>query len=320
MEHWAGVMAWEVRRLENVVKIAEDKAARAAQDAREMERLKAIARRTDQLETELDELGQQLDRRDKKLTEQEDEAKILKSELNNRDQRIYDLESAIATTKDELKQRRQHAALIETEVAQHRSRASEMEEMLKNAESQQTGKLQEMERDVKLAEEEKGRCVDERVRLRELAEEGKMQSNMWETAKIGASQALGVQQIGNVAEMVDAIKKLSGSIKTRDEELKILKDEMREVSLGFEDEVARIAKERDSVRSKLEEMSGRSMNDETVRLRQTEGLEAKLRVSPLPYVTPRSRAIAKKPILGSNRQGSYLGKRELESKACSVGS
>jgi len=72
---------------------------------------------------------------------------------------------------------------------------------------------------------------------------------------------------------------LMNTVKDRDGELKVLKEEMREISLGFEDEMARLAKERDGFRAKVEEMGGRSLDEETVRVKQTEQLETKIRVS-----------------------------------------
>lgn len=279
MEHWAGVMAWEVRRLEIVVKSAEDRALQAAQEVQELSGLRDIARTADMLENKLENAQQQLESGSKKIREHEEEAQMLKSELNSRDLKVSDLEGALADLEDEVKMKRKEGALLEVQIGQHRTRADEYENMLKGVDTQAGARVQELESELSRAQEERNLWNQERTQLRESAEDGKMKANMWETVKLSAAQALGVAQVENVASISDGIKKLTSTVRDRDDELKVLKEEMREISLGFEDEIGRLAKERDGFRAKAEEMGGRSLNEETVRVKQTEQLETKLRVS-----------------------------------------
>ena len=279
MEHWAGVMAWEVRRLEVVVKSAEDRAARAIQEVEELAELRDIARKAEMLENKLDNAQQQLENGSKRIREREEEAEMLKSELNNRDLKISDLEGALADLEDEVKMKRKEGALLEAEIGQHRTRASELEDVLNGIDTEAGVRAKQLELELQQAREEQHKWSEEKAHLKESAEDGKMKANMWETAKISAAQALGVAQVENVIDISDGIKRMVNTVKDRDEELKVLKEEMREISLGFEDEVARLAKEQDGFRAKAEELGGRSLNEETVRVKQTEQLEAKVRVS-----------------------------------------
>jgi len=278
MEHWAGVMAWEVRRLEFAVKAADDRAMRAAHDAEELAQLRDEHRRAERLEQELNETRRLLEKGGKIIKQKEEEASMLKSELNNRDLKMSDLETALSELESEVSMKRKEGALLEAEAGQHRTRASELENMLRGAE-QHASRAQGVERELSEIRLERETWAEEKLRLVAAAEDGKMRANMWETAKIGTAQALGVQQIENIAEIVDGIKKLTVTVKHRDEELKVLKDEMREISVGFENEIGRIAKERDGYRAKLDDLGGRTLNDETVRAKQTEELHSRLQVS-----------------------------------------
>jgi chromosome segregation ATPase len=269
MEHWAGVMAWEVRRLEFVVKSAEDRAMQAAQEVEELAGLRDVARQAEILEGKLDNAQQQLENGSKRIREHEEEARMLKIELNARDAKVSDLEGALADLEEEVKMKRKEGAVLEAEIGQQRRRGDELEKMLNGMDTEAGSRVKE----------ERDRWAEEKVKLREFAEDGKMKANMWETAKISAAQALGVAQVENVIDISDGIKKLMNTVKDRDEELKVLKEEMREISLGFEDEMARLAKERDGFRAKVDEMGGRSLDEETVRVKQTEQLETKIRVS-----------------------------------------
>jgi chromosome segregation ATPase len=279
MEHWAGVMAWEVRRLEFVVKSAEDRAMQAAQEVEELAGLRDVARQAEFLESKLDNAQQQLENGSKRIREYEEEARMLKIELNARDAKISDLEGALADLEEEVKMKRKEGAVLEAEIGQQRRRGDELEKMLNGMDTEAGSRVKELESELVHAKEERDRWAEEKVKLRESAEDGKMKANMWETAKISAAQALGVAQVENVIDISDGIKKLMNTVKDRDEELKVLKEEMREISLGFEDEMARLAKERDDFRAKVDEMGGRSLDEETVRVKQTEQLETKIKVS-----------------------------------------
>ncbi len=85
--------------------------------------------------------------------------------------------------------------------------------------------------------------------------------------------------VASVTDMVDGIKRLSSTVKDRDEELKVVKEEMREVGLGLESEIGRLADERDSLRAKLEQVEGRTMQDATAKRQQIEEYEIKIKVS-----------------------------------------
>jgi len=290
MEHWAGVMAWEVRRLEYAVKAADDRALRAAHDAEELAQLREGRRKAEMLEQELGETRRLLEKGGKIIKQKEEEASMLKSELNSRDLKMSDLETALSELEGEVNMKRKEGALLEAEADQHRTRASELENMLRGAE-QHAGRVQDVERELDEIRQERATWAEEKSRLITAAENGKMRTNLWETAKIGTAQALGLEKVENIAEIVDGIKKLTVTVKHRDEELKVLKDEMREISVGFENEIGRIAKERDDYRAKLDDLGGRTLNDETVRAKQTEELHSRLQVSSVTHsfaVHPKS--------------------------------
>lgn len=279
MEHWAGVMAWEVRRLESVVKQAEARAEKAAQDSAEVASLRKVARRAQALESESRELVQDLEESNGRIRQHQEEAHMLKSELHERDERITQLEAALQKAEIDLSEQHEHGARMATEADKHRSRVMELEEHLDELDAGQSTRIQELEQSVQQSNQERDQWIEERIQLREEAEEGKMKANMWETAKLGAAQALGLEMVASVTDMVDGIKRLSSTVKDRDEELKVVKEEMREVGLGLESEIGRLADERDSLRAKLEQVEGRTMQDATAKRQQIEEYEIKIKVS-----------------------------------------
>lgn len=276
MEHWAGVMAWEVKRAETMISFAEERRVAAQQDAA---RVKPLEEQVDRLEVQAEDSRKELDRRAKKLNEREEEVQAMRTELNQRDSRISDLETALTELEAEVDKRRKNLMKIDTEATKYRVRCEELEEEMRTSDGGSAEKVQQLTRELERVEGEKKGWGEERGKLQHQVEEARSHANQFETAKISIAQALNVAKVEGVSEMLDGIKQLRTSAKNKDEELKVLKDEMREVSMGFEAEVARVGKERDTIRGKLDELNARAMGEETVRMKQAEQLEKRAQAS-----------------------------------------
>lgn len=192
MEHWAGVMAWEVRRLEQSSRLSEDRATVAEQNAaimaKELEKLDVVT---------------------KKVEAQE-------RELGKRGGRVQELEAAVQAMK---------------------------------------GSELELQKALRSVDDERRQWQQERASLIEEAEQSQGNSVQWDTAREAIANALGLASLRDSSEAIDHIARLRSSDKQKDEELKVMKDEMREVGMGLEEELRRVASERDRVKSELEAMS-----------------------------------------------------------------
>ncbi len=212
MEHWAGSMAWEVRRLTSVMQAAEEKLAEAARNEAIIRKLEPLAARAVDLERS----------------------------LVDRTRRMQNVERQMAETE-----------------RKHRSLEEEFSQAL-------AGRQQ---------------VEAERNELEQKMLEGSAHVSRWETAKAAIGQVLKRDDLDSVGEIVDAIKRMDVSLKLKDEELGVIKSEMREVGMGLEDELKRVADDRDTLKAQLEQATKAGIQEMQARDRQIADYQQRLLVS-----------------------------------------
>jgi len=255
MEHWSGVMAWEVRRLE---RISADTQARFHRQQKHIGMNKAreedLARRVEALEIELE-------RKVGRVTELEE----MVVEMGRRERAI------------EEEVREFDGAKKSREIERGRW-SSERGMFDRDKEGWETERLAH-------GEERQGWQMEKRMLTEQheaLVRERQMDTGrvsdrdraMMERIRGGLGGMLGRRGGVGEAEVVDAIDEVRGLLERRENEVVKLKEEMREVNMGLEEEVRRVSADRDGWKSKVE-------RGEMGRREESSALQWQLRVSPL---------------------------------------
>jgi chromosome segregation ATPase len=236
MEHWSGVMAWEVRRLEKASSQAQ---ARYAQQQRQANTYKD---REEAMRRQFTELEQDLQHRTGRVAELEE----IVVEMGQRERAI----------EDEIKQLDEERGILEKErhgwsgekqsFAQERS-AWERDKRAFEAEKRQW----ETERGTLVAE----RDAALRDRQKSL-DSGRMSDRDRATMDMMRSGLGGIlgRKSGSVAEaeIIEAVEEVKKLVERREKEVCTLRDEMREVNTGLEEEVRRVRADRDAWKTKVE--------------------------------------------------------------------
>jgi chromosome segregation ATPase len=137
----------------------------------------------------------------------------------------------------------------------------------------------DLQRQFKEAEDHRRAWQAEREELHQQLQEREVHASRWETAKKAITQILRREDLYGVDDMVDAIKRLHVDNKRKDEELAVIKSEMREVGMGMEDELRRVAADRDALKAEVEHLSKGSGHGAQAMERQIAEYERRLLVS-----------------------------------------
>jgi len=258
MEHWSGVMAWEVRRLERTSTEAQTRlqraihraaASRAKEDelSRRMHDLEAEIHRRGDRTAELEEMVVEMGRRERAIEEEVrelDEAKTaLEKEKADREREIGNVTQDRAEWDQE---RRAFEEERQNWLTEKRMLIQDREAVVKaRAAEQSTGQMSE-----------KDRAMVERVRT-------------------GLGGLLGKKVAIGENEMPGAIEELGRLLETRENEIVRLKEELREVNAGLEEELRRVSADRDLWKGKAENAD----RTESARSADIAALDKRLRVS-----------------------------------------
>lgn len=191
MEHQAGALAWEVRRLEKLNHTSEENAAKFRKEAEEANELRHLAEHQ-------------------------------KDQLKQCSERILHLEAVAAEL------------------------AAKEEKYLANLDSFESEKA--------TWRKDRGTLDQQADTLRRENKELSNHADAWSRANPILASAFGLSQVGDPAEVVEAAQRLASSVRRKDEELEILKDEMREVTIGMERELSKVAADRDAYKAKVDEI------------------------------------------------------------------
>ena len=258
MEHWSGVMAWEVRRLERTSAETQQRLERANKRAATSKaREEDMSRRFHELEaelhrraartTELEEMGVEMGRRERAIEEELRELDDVKTRLQD----------------------------------EHVAKDREMEQLRNGQGSREEDmRLFEQERQNWLAEkktliQDREAVVRARAADRANGQMSERDREMVERVRMGLGGLLGRKAAVGDAEMPDAVEEVKRVLSARENEVVRLKEELRQMNAGLEEEIRRVSADRDLWRGKAEDVqrSGSSReNDIAI-------LEKKLRVS-----------------------------------------
>ncbi|GFZ42574.1 hypothetical protein JCM24511_00290 [Saitozyma sp. JCM 24511] len=259
MEHWSGVMAWEVRRLE---RLASEAQARAEQQVSRVQAAEAAdaewRTRAKKLEeevgrgrgrvTELEGIVVEMGRRERAMEEEvreldrargqlEQEKEGFKAQLRSveRDRASWDNERTVFGRERDgwERERRAWASEKETHVRD-----------LDKARAEGTGSAQD-------------RAAMERVRA-------------------GLGSLLGRTSMVSEAETETAFQEVRALVERREKEVGGLRDEMREVNMGLEEEVRRVSADRDVWKGKAEKADQTHRTEITALEKQTRSLNEQI--------------------------------------------
>lgn len=256
MEHWSGVMAWEVRRLERV------SAETQARYARQQSQTNTYKDREEAMRRQFTELEQDLQGKSGRVIELQEI--------------VDEMRQGERAMQDEVRQLDEEREILEKE----RSAGSKEKQAFAQERSEWDRERRAFEAEKRQWESEKRALQDERdnaSRDRQISlESGRMSDRdraTMDRLRSGLGAILGRKSgIVGETEMIEGIEEVKKLVERREKEVCTLRDEMREVNTGLEEEVVRVRADRDAWQSKLEKATSHK-KEEVMQL------EKKLRVS-----------------------------------------
>lgn len=256
MEHWSGVMAWEVRRLERVSSEAQTRYIR------QQRQVSVYKDREDAIRRQFVALEEDVQRKSGRVEELE----LVVEEMGRRERAIGDEIRQLDEERGVLEKERQGWSGEKQSIAQERDRwqieRQSFEDERRRWEqerSELSTRKQEATRDMQRAMDQ-GRTSDQ-------------DRTTMDRLRSGLGGMLG-RKSGTVgeAEVIDAMEQVKSLVERMEKQITTLKDEMNEVNMGLEEEVRRVGKDRDAWKSKVDKA-------ETSRLKTATELERRSRVS-----------------------------------------
>ncbi|WVF65789.1 hypothetical protein IAT40_000523 [Kwoniella sp. CBS 6097] len=230
MEHWSGVMAWEVRRLERT---SAETQARYDKQSLKLNTLKdreaELIRSTNEKAARVQELEEMV------------------IEMGRRERAIEEEARELDQHRARLEQERQ-GWMGEREAYQRERDAWTAEKRGWDRERQQWNQEQ------RRWEEERAGLVGDRQRLVESGQMSEKDRAVMDQIRLGLGGILG-RKMGSVGEheVLPAMDEVKTLIGRREQEVVHLKEEMREVHMGLEEELRRAAEDRDVWKSRADQ-------------------------------------------------------------------
>jgi len=235
MEHWSGVMAWEVRRLERV----------SAETQARFNRQSRFVSMSKEREAELSH-----------------RISIFEAEVQRKVGRVEELEEMVVEMG-----RRERA--IEEEVRELDGAKKSLERNKEQWQTERGGFERDKEgwetEKIAFDEERQGWQMEKRMLIddkeavmrkrQNIAENGRLSDRdraTMERIRGGLGGMLGRKSGVGEAEIVDAMEEVRRLLERRENEVVRLKEEMREVNRGLEEEVRRVSADRDLWKSKID--------------------------------------------------------------------
>lgn len=289
MEHWSGVMAWEVRRLERISGEAQARADRASRQASSSKaRADEMTRRTQEMDGEIQARGGRITALEEMVVEMGRRERAIEEEVRELDEIKRNLEREKAGWENDRGTKEQHVAEWEVE-----RQSFERERQAWQGEKRMLIQDREAVVKARAAERQNGQ-MSEKDRA------------MVERVRAGLGSLLGKKAGVPEGEMADAVDDVRRLLERRENEVVKLKEEMREVNMGLEEEVRRVNADRDAWKGKAEnvERSGATRSNELA------VLEKQLRVGLLPgCADPRHKEIRYPTCLYATNRSPHRYKR-----------
>ncbi|ORX36527.1 Up-regulated during septation-domain-containing protein [Kockovaella imperatae] len=257
-EHWAGAMAWEVRRLAHISAQAEDKYRRQTMV------LNANKAREDELTRQMAKMEQDLRRR----TDRAEELEMRVEEMTRRERAIAEEVKGMDQLRLDMEREREEWARERAEWDQSRAM---LERDRQGWEEERRG----------FDDERQGWSMEKRILQSEMETHKKDHQAALESGKMSERDRITMDRVrttlagmlgrkGGVgeAEIVDAAEDVRRLLTQREKEVLSLKEEMREVNMGLEEEVRRVSADRDLWKNRSEK-GEQGRRDEMAALEKT---------------------------------------------------
>ncbi|WWC68630.1 uncharacterized protein I206_102561 [Kwoniella pini CBS 10737] len=247
MEHWSGVMAWEVRRLERTsaeTQARYDKQSIKINNLKDRE-VELIRQTTDKVNRvqELEEMVIEMGRRERAIEEEARDLDQYRSKL----------------------EQEREGFLAEREAYQGERDSWTAEKRLWDKERSA------WEDERRNWVEERANLIGDRQRLVESSQTSAKDQATMDQIRLSLGSLLG-RKMGSVGEheILPALNEVQGLISRREKEVVSLRDEMREVNMGLEEELRRVGEDRDTWRNRVDQ-------DEVARREENIALTKKIR-------------------------------------------
>lgn len=255
MEHWSGVMAWEVRRLERNAAEAQAKFTRQSrQITMNTDREHELLRRVEVLDLEVE-------RKSGRVEELEE----MVVEMGRRERAIEEEARELDGMKKGLEEERDRWS-AERGMFDREKEGWETEKIAHGEERRGW----QMEKRMLIHEKEA--VIRERQMVMDSGRMSDRDRATMERIRGGLGGMLGRKGGVGEAEVVDAMEEVRRLLERRENEVARLKEEMREVNMGLEEEVRRVSADRDGWKGKVE-------RGEYGRMEESAALQRQLRVS-----------------------------------------
>ncbi|EIW66580.1 hypothetical protein TREMEDRAFT_12085, partial [Tremella mesenterica DSM 1558] len=238
MEHWSGVMAWEVRRLERV---HSDTQARYNLQSKQ---IASVAQRERQLLDQIHTLEDDAEPKVRRIVELEE----MVLELGRRERAMEEEVQLINRTKSALEKERNSWILERQEMEKMGGR---WEDESRGFERDREGWMAEK----RILTEERQRLIEEHRRILDNGRTSDRDKAMMDQMRIALGDILRRNGTVPEGELLSALNEVKGLVRRREKEVGDLREEMKEVNMGLEEEVRRVSTDRDVWKSKAEKIT-----------------------------------------------------------------
>ena len=251
MEHWSGVMAWEVRRLEGRAALTQSHHDRQSQRiAMNKDRERKLYGQIQALESELEQKVGRMGKMEEMVVEMGRRERAADKELRELDQSKRVLE------------REKERWMGERSAMERDQQGWERERIAYDGSRQgwQMEKRKLLEENVAMLREQKTVMENGRMSNQDQAKMERLRMILG--AMLGRRGGLGE------ADVVGAMEEARRLLEMRENEVVRLKEDMREVNMGLEEELRRISADRDGWKGKIERAEQGRQEESAAMLRQ----------------------------------------------------
>ncbi|WWC87888.1 uncharacterized protein L201_002786 [Kwoniella dendrophila CBS 6074] len=262
MEHWSGVMAWEVRRLEKSsaeTQLRYDEQSMKINELkdREAELIRQVSEKQNRVQ-ELEEMVIEMGRRERAIEEEIKEIDQHRLQLQNEQQTWSNEREAFKIERDnwtfEKKSWNQERSKFENERSIWNNERNQYENEKRHFMEERTNLLSDRQRLMTTSSQatEKDRATMDQIRL-----------------SLGSILNRKMGSV-NENEVLPSLEEIKNLISRREREVVNLRDEMKEVNMGLEEELKRVGEDRNVWKTKLDQA-------ETARREENMALTKKIR-------------------------------------------
>ena len=235
MEHWSGVMAWEVRRLE---RMSTESQARLERSNR---RAAASKAKEENLSRKMRELEAEIHRRADRTAELEEMVVEMGRRERAMEEEVRELDEAKTALETEKAAKEREIGSVSQDRSAWEQERRTFDDERQNWQTEKRMLIQDREAVVK------ARAIE-----RSNGQMSEKDRAMVERVRIGLGGLLGKKAAVAEVEMAGAVDEVGRILQTREDEVVRLKEELREVNAGLEEEIRRVSGDRDLWKSKAD--------------------------------------------------------------------